>query len=132
MIRLPPRSTRTDTLFPYTTLPIFPEIAADVAQLDVYQRTPIWVAPKADAELGLLSRAVLSVPPVRTAVRGAATAFFDVTANGVFQQLLTPVRSGLETALRAWMRSPVTDPETPHDRLPLSRSRYPPPPLPHP
>src|SRR3546814_4392609 len=112
MIRLPPRSTRTDTLFPYTTLPIFPEIAADVAQLDLYQRTPIWVAPKADAELGLLSRSVLSVPPVRNAVRGAATAFFDVTANVVFQQRLKPVRSGLETALRAWMRSQVDDPET--------------------
>jgi cation diffusion facilitator CzcD-associated flavoprotein CzcO len=95
-----------------SALQVIPEIAGDVAHLDVYQRTPIWVAPKADTELGMLSRAVLSVPPVRNAVRGAATVFFDVTANVVFQQRLKPVRTGLETALRAWMRSQVDDPQT--------------------
>src|SRR3546814_8390420 len=36
----------------------------------------------------------LSVPPVRTAARGVATAFFDVTANVVFQQRLAPLRAG--------------------------------------
>jgi len=77
-----------------SALQVIPEIAGDVAHLDVYQRTPIWVAPKADTELGMLSRAVLSVPPVRNAVRGAATVFFDVTANVVFQQRLKPVRTG--------------------------------------
>ena len=30
---------------------IVPEIARDVARLDVYQRTPIWVAPKFDPEI---------------------------------------------------------------------------------
>jgi cation diffusion facilitator CzcD-associated flavoprotein CzcO len=95
-----------------SALQLIPEIAADVAHLDVYQRTPIWVAPKPDPEIGLLPKALLSVPPVRTAARGVATAFFDVTANVVFQQRLAPLRAGLEAGLRRWMGSQVDDPET--------------------
>lgn len=95
-----------------SALQLIPEIAPDVAHLDVYQRTPIWVAPKLDPALGRLSRALLSVPPLRTAARGVATAFFDVTANVVFQQRLEPLRVGLEAGLRRWMRSQVDDPTT--------------------
>ena len=95
-----------------SALQLIPEIAPDVAHLDVYQRTPIWVAPKLDPELGRLSRSLLAVPPVRSAARGVATVFFDITANVVFQQRLKPLRTGLEASLRRWMRSQVDDPAT--------------------
>src|SRR3546814_21002242 len=40
MIRRPPRSTRTDTLFPYTTL--FRSFGTDVASQRAFQNTPKW------------------------------------------------------------------------------------------
>lgn len=95
-----------------SALQLIPEIAADVARLDVYQRTPIWVAPKFDPELGAVSRMVMSVPPVRSAVRGVATLAFDMTANVVFQHRLKPLRFGLEAGLCRWMRAQVDDHET--------------------
>lgn len=95
-----------------SALQLLPEIADQVAHLDVYQRTPIWVAPKVDPELGTLYRTAMSVPPVRSAVRGAVTAAFDVFGNVVFQQRLKPLRGAIEGSLRRWMRSQVDDPET--------------------
>src|SRR3546814_6844844 len=44
MIRRPPRSTRTDTLFPYTTL------FRSLAELGVWQRAPLVVPASAASE----------------------------------------------------------------------------------
>jgi cation diffusion facilitator CzcD-associated flavoprotein CzcO len=95
-----------------SALQLIPEIAEDVASLDVYQRTPIWVAPKVDPRIGPAGRALLSVPPVRSALRGLGTATFDLAGNVIFQHRLGPVRAGLEAGLRAWMRRQVDDPAT--------------------
>ena len=94
-----------------SALQLVPEIAGKVARLDVYQRTPIWVAPKLDPRLGPVAQRVLSVPPVRNTVRGVGTAAFDLFGNVVFQHRLGPVRSALELGLRSWMRRQVHDPE---------------------
>ena len=95
-----------------SALQLIPEIAGEVQALDVYQRTPIWVAPKVDPRIGLAGRALLSVPPLRSALRGVGTATFDLAGNVIFQQRLRPVRAGLEAGLRAWMRRQVDDPTT--------------------
>ena len=95
-----------------SALQLIPEIAEQVDHLDVYQRTPIWVAPKLDPELGPVYRTLMSLPPVRTATRAAVTASFDLVGNVVFQQRLRPVRTVLEGSLRRWMRSQVDDPDT--------------------
>lgn len=92
-----------------SALQLIPEIAATVKRLDVYQRTPIWVAPKFDPAVGALGRLALSIGPLRTGIRLAGTATFDLVGNVVFQHGLRPVRSALEVALRAWMRSQVED-----------------------
>src|SRR3546814_3100576 len=49
MIRRPPRSTRTDTLFPYTTL--FRSVGAGRSAVLAYT-TPLWVTPAAIVLLG--------------------------------------------------------------------------------
>lgn len=95
-----------------SALQLIPEIAASVSHLDVYQRTPIWVAPKFDPTLGPFSHAVLALPPLRSAIRGAGTLFFDITANVVFQRRLSPLRKLLEGRIRNWMRNQVVDPDT--------------------
>ena len=95
-----------------SALQLIPEIAAEVASLEVFQRTPIWVAPKVDPRIGLAGRAVLSVPPVRSALRGLGTVAFDLAGNVIFQHRLRPVRAGLEAGLRTWMRRQVDDPTT--------------------
>src|SRR5690606_5100168 len=83
-----------------------------VAHLDVYQRTPIWVAPKPDHRIGVVERAVLAVPPLRSAARAAGTVTFDVLGNVSFQQRLRPLRAVGEGGIRSRMRRQVDDPET--------------------
>ena len=94
-----------------SALQLVPEIATEVARLDVYQRTPIWVAPKLDPEVGPVARLAMSVPPVRSTIRTAGTVAFDLFGNVVFQHRLGPVRSALELGIRSWMRRQVHDPE---------------------
>lgn len=95
-----------------SALQLIPEIADDVERLDVYQRTPIWVAPKLDPQLGHLARRAMSIEPLRQAVRATGTVTFDLFGNVVFQQRLRPLRSALEHGLRRWMRAQVDDPAT--------------------
>lgn len=45
-----------------SALQLIPEIAPSVGHLDVYQRTPIWVAPKVNPTIGPVAKLVLSVP----------------------------------------------------------------------
>lgn len=95
-----------------SALQLIPEIAEQVGQLDVYQRTPIWVAPKLDPEIGVVGRAAMSIPPIRSATRGVGTIAFDLFGNVIFQQRLKPLRSLLEGSIKHWMRRQVDDPET--------------------
>ena len=54
---------------------IIPEIAREVAQLDVYQRTPIWVGPKFDPKFPSRVQALFRrVPATQRAVRWVTTA----------------------------------------------------------
>jgi cation diffusion facilitator CzcD-associated flavoprotein CzcO len=93
-----------------SALQVIPEIAQQVARLDVYQRTPIWVAPKIDFELGTLGRMALANPLVRTSLRAAGTVGVDMIANVMFNRRLRPLASGIDAGLRRWMRAQVKDP----------------------
>jgi cation diffusion facilitator CzcD-associated flavoprotein CzcO len=60
---------------------IVPSIARDVAQLDVYQRTPIWVSPKFDPPIpGWIKTAFARLPFTQQATR--------VVASGIVEFLL--------------------------------------------
>lgn len=90
---------------------VVPEIAERVAHLDVYQRTPIWVAPRFDPVLDGPARWAVSRPVPRALLRAAATAGIDLVGNIMLNPWLRPVGTRVETALRQWMRSQVHDPE---------------------
>lgn len=95
-----------------SALQVIPAIAADVESLTVYQRTPIWVAPRVDPELGALGRLLLGNPLTRPALRAAGTATIDIVGHSFLDQRLRPLAAGIETVLRRWMRSQVDDPVT--------------------
>lgn len=58
---------------------IIPTIAPEVAQLTVFQRTPIWCLPKPDRELGPRARRALDrVPGARRAARALSQAYVEL------------------------------------------------------
>src|SRR3546814_14883868 len=71
MIRRPPRSTRTDTLFPYTTL--FRSVRGHPAQFgsEVGRRDAPEADLAVDVDLGDVGRDVLDFEPVADLPRGA-------------------------------------------------------------
>jgi cation diffusion facilitator CzcD-associated flavoprotein CzcO len=94
---------------------IIPRIAREVEHLDVYQRTPVWVAPKfnprtPEAAKGLYRR----LPFVQSLVRRLATGATEVIV--IFMVInhhrLPFIARGLQRSLRnGWYRSQVPDPE---------------------
>lgn len=52
-----------------SAIQFIPQIAPEVAQLDLYQRTPAWVMPKADRPFTPLQQRLLGLRPVRAAFR---------------------------------------------------------------
>jgi cation diffusion facilitator CzcD-associated flavoprotein CzcO len=96
-----------------TSLQLVPELARTVQHLTVYQRTPIWVAPKVDFEIGRVGRFVLSQPLVRAGLRASGTLAAEGGLGGLMvlpEQVGTIVRGQAERSLRRWMRRQVHDP----------------------
>jgi cation diffusion facilitator CzcD-associated flavoprotein CzcO len=93
---------------------IIPAIARDVAQLDVYQRTPIWISPKLDPKVpGWVKRLFARLPfteRIARAVVGAATEFIIVFMPLNFSRFPGIVR-GVERRNRRFIASQVKDPE---------------------
>ncbi|WP_019631220.1 flavin-containing monooxygenase [Actinomadura atramentaria] len=92
---------------------LVPEIVRRAAHLDVYQRTPIWVAPKPDfttprALMRLFERA----PRAQDAVRRATTRGVEwMLVDGVVHHGRAPgVNRAITRLLSAWYRTQVRDP----------------------
>jgi cation diffusion facilitator CzcD-associated flavoprotein CzcO len=96
-----------------TSLQLVPAIVDDVSHLDVFQRTPIWVAPKWDARIGTLARLTFRQPVLRSAIRAAGTLATEFAMSGA---LVGPswatdlARRAAEVPIRRWMRSQIDDP----------------------
>jgi cation diffusion facilitator CzcD-associated flavoprotein CzcO len=94
---------------------IIPEIAPLAAQLDVYQRTPIWVAPKLDpttpAALQRLFRRFPAVQQVmrRAATRGTELLLINLVVNHEKVRFVASALTRLNR--RLWYGSQVHDPE---------------------
>jgi cation diffusion facilitator CzcD-associated flavoprotein CzcO len=101
---------------------IVPEIAPKVAELDVFQRTPIWVGPKVDpptpAFLRHLYRRVPAVQELvrKVATRGSELVLIDLVLN---HRRVPFIAHGMATLnRRVWYRRQVHDPEIRRQLIP--------------
>jgi cation diffusion facilitator CzcD-associated flavoprotein CzcO len=93
---------------------IVPAIARHVARLDVYQRTPIWVAPKFDPEIpGWLTRLFRRVPLTQHLTRAVASAIveFILVFMVVHYRRVPFLSRWVEASNRRFVRASVRDPE---------------------
>jgi cation diffusion facilitator CzcD-associated flavoprotein CzcO len=92
---------------------IIPTIAREVAQLDVYQRTPIWVSPKFDPPIpGALKQLFARVPLTQKLTFGVASAITEfILINMVvhYERLPFVVRA-VERSNRRFVAASVRDP----------------------
>ena len=91
---------------------VIPEIAPIVAQLTVFQRTPIWCFPKFDVELPTAARWAMRIPGGKIAQRLLSQAFVEVTFP-ISAQYFTvfPLAKRMAAAGRSYLRQQVDDPE---------------------
>lgn len=98
-----------------TALQIVPAIAPDTAHLDVYQRTAIWVIPKADPTIPpAVQWGFGRMPLIQRAVRMITTALSDgtVVLGAVYHRQLPGLAKAIEAICRAQLRFQVRDKET--------------------
>lgn len=97
-----------------TALQLIPELAKRAAHLTVFQRTPIWVAPKPDFEAGPVTRFVLGNPVLRAPLRGLGMIGSELAVGGTLlaPPRLVPAIRGVEQLLKLWMRTQVKDKQT--------------------
>jgi cation diffusion facilitator CzcD-associated flavoprotein CzcO len=92
---------------------VIPEIAPDVAELTVFQRTPIWCFPKPDWPLPAPLRLGLRLPGARTAARVAAQSFVEVTFPiAAHYHRWFPLTTHMEKLGKRFLAQQVEDPET--------------------
>jgi cation diffusion facilitator CzcD-associated flavoprotein CzcO len=97
-----------------TALQLVPEIAKIASYLTVFQRTPIWVAPKPDFPMANLLRTSLShVPGLRRTIRSGVVMGIDIglTVAYSLHSKLPFVLNATGAALKLWYRSQVRDPD---------------------
>ncbi len=98
-----------------TAVQLIPELADQVAELTVYQRTPIWVVPKVDAPIPEVVRRVFALAPatqrVARLLNSAALEALSVTGVLHYREA-RPFSLGVELLARAHLRAQVRDPET--------------------
>ena len=93
---------------------IVPSIARDVARLDVYQRTPIWVSPKFDPPIPhALRRLYRAVPPTQRVARAIASSIteFILIFMVVHYRRAPFVPRLIEAYSKAFLRRQVRDPD---------------------
>ncbi len=91
-----------------TAVQLIPELADEVAELTVYQRTPIWVVPKIDARIPRpVRRLFAALPATQRMARGINSAALEaLTIVGVLHYRHTQLGNRLaELAARAHLRS---------------------------
>lgn len=93
---------------------IVPEIAGKVAQLDVYQRTAIWISPKFDPPIPkLLQRAFARIPLLERAAYAAMSAGVELLLVGMIvnYRRMRFFQRALERANRRFLERSVHDPD---------------------
>ncbi|MDI1302648.1 MAG: NAD(P)/FAD-dependent oxidoreductase [bacterium] len=97
-----------------TSVQLLPEIAPRLAHMDVYQRTPIWVVPKADVAIPPRMRRIFSILPVtQKLARYASSSILEavMVTGALYNKELPVLTRGAEQLARAHMRRVIKDPE---------------------
>ena len=100
-----------------SAIQVVPAIQPEVAQLDVYQRSPGWTFPKGDREYSSLARAAFKrLPALRRLDRASIFAFNEFGAAAMTsQRWLLPV---LRAIGKRQITSAISDPELRHKVTP--------------
>lgn len=96
-----------------SALQVIPEIAPQVASLQVYQRTPIWVMPKVNPKVpGLVRGALGTLPLAQKSLRWAANGGSELllTLGGLYYKEMPFIVDSVEKMCRAFLRAQVPDP----------------------
>lgn len=96
-----------------TSVQLVPKVARVAKQLDVYQRTAIWVTPKFDMAIPRpLQKLFAAAPVTQQAARLASTTILEtIMVSGVlFNRQLSFLNRGMERACRAHIARQVKDP----------------------
>lgn len=104
-----------------TAVQLIPEVAKQVAELTVFQRTPIWVSPKPDLAVPpVLRRTFAALPQTQRLVRLLGTSVLEVMMIlGVLHYRTMSLANKLgERWCRAHLRRQVRDPELRHKLTP--------------
>ncbi len=87
-----------------TAVQVIPELAKEVDELTVYQRTPIWVMPKLDVRFPLAVRRVFArVPLTQRAVRLLTDSFMEFLMVVAMWRYRTFRRLNISAAQAAWV-----------------------------
>ncbi|MGW5451229.1 flavin-containing monooxygenase [Nocardia sp. NPDC003979] len=98
-----------------TAVQLVPELAAKVASLTVFQRTPIWVVPKIDGPIpAVVQRAFAAVPLTQKAARLANTALLEaIMLVGVLHyKQAKPLNTAAALLAKAHLFAQVRDADT--------------------
>jgi cation diffusion facilitator CzcD-associated flavoprotein CzcO len=97
-----------------TAVQLLPEIAPKLEQLDVYQRTPIWVTPKVDGAIPIPVRKLFAALPVtqRSARLVSDSILETIMVTGVLYNKMLPfVTQAMERVCKAHLARQIKDPE---------------------
>lgn len=96
-----------------TAVQLIPQIAKKLAQLDVYQRTAIWVTPKVDGNIPKSVRKLFSVAPLlQKGARIVSSGILEVVmvAGALYNKQLPVLTSTMERVCKAHMARAIKDP----------------------
>lgn len=96
-----------------TAVQLIPEIAPRLKQLNVYQRTPVWVSPKTDAKIPVAARKLFATLPItqRLARFTSSTILEAVMVTGALHNKQFPfLTTMMESACRAHLNRQIKDP----------------------
>jgi cation diffusion facilitator CzcD-associated flavoprotein CzcO len=93
---------------------VIPSIAPEVAELTVFQRTPVWCLPKLDGPLPrALRTAMRRIPGAQWALRGLAQAYVELTFPvAAHYAKVVPVAAATERLARWYLEHEVRDEKT--------------------
>jgi cation diffusion facilitator CzcD-associated flavoprotein CzcO len=97
---------------------ILPEIAKVAAQVDMYQRTPNWVAPQDNREVSALRQWVYAYVPMAYKLQRLRTHAFSELGFRFTFPLKSQQRARVEEALGDYIRNTIEDPELAEKLIP--------------